>query len=1023
MKKSPPSTNLCLSLLILLLLLLTPAEYIRAQQGRPNVLILNSYHQGEAWTDNEINGIFNEFGKHHPNLIPLVESLDTKRFPTPEHLLFLKEYLLYKYRDKKIDMIIALDNPALDLLVNNGADLFPEVPVVFAGINGYRPEMVEGRKNITGVIERQDVAGTLQMALKLHPQTTQVLAVHDYTASGIAVRRETEEALAEFAAGLDIRYSPNVPFDELSRKLQAMPAGGLVLILTYVTDQAGRTFTREESTRLISSQSSAPVYAMHETRLGFGIVGGLLLEGVEHGRQAAHMANRILLGEDPSQIPVEESRSRCIFDYQVLSRWQIPEQLLPADATVINRPESLWDRHRMILIPALTIMAVLLLSAATMLVMLLRMRRAEAAIRESEERFRTSFDADSIGRTLTDTDGSLLRVNPRLCAMLGYRAEEISTMPFSAITHPDDLAASREGVRCLLAGEQQAYRLEKRYLRKDGSPLWTEMTTTLLRDEQGKPLHFITGILDISERKKTEDALQESEANYRFVLSLMQESLSVIDTDGNFLMANNTAAKNLTGGRPEDLNGKNIQQLIPEDQSRKLLTTFRRTVDSGTPLIQEVLVTLPEGNRWFHNTLQPLEYGREKIKAVLSISLDITERKQAEAEQSKLQAQLHQAQKMEAIGTLAGGIAHDFNNILGAILGYTELVREDCSQNPETVHDLDQILLAGNRAKDLVRQILAFSRQAEAEKIPLQPAVIVKEALKLLRASLPTTIAINQDIDAETALILADPTQIHQLTVNLCTNAFHAMEEHGGTLSVSLSNVRLPHREQGANDDMATKPFVRLSISDTGTGIASEIRENIFDPYFTTKGAGKGTGMGLAIVHGIVKSYGGTITCESQPGRGTTFHITLPALTEFTPTIEALDKEAAISAGNERILLIDDEEILLEITQTTLQRLGYHVTVRRSSLEALSSFQNQPTAYDLVITDQTMPGMTGFDMARRMLQIRPDLPIILCTGYSSLISEDQALAMGIKGFALKPLAKKDIAALIRKVLNGNSLQT
>jgi PAS domain S-box-containing protein len=987
------------------------------------VLILNSYHQGEAWTDNEIIGIFSEFGKHHPNLIPLVESLDTKRFPAPEHLLFLKEYLLYKYRDKKIDMIIALDNPALDLLVKNSADLFPEVPVVFAGINGYRPEMLEGRKNITGVMERQDVVGTLKMALKLHPPITRVLAIHDYTASGIAVRRETEEALAEFAAaGLDIRYSANVPFDQLSHELQAMPAGGLVLILTYVTDQAGRTFTREESTRLISAHSSAPVYAMHETRLGFGIVGGLLLEGVEHGRQAAHMADRILLGEDPSQIPVEESRSRCILDYQVLNRWQIPEQLLPAGATVINRPESLWDRHRMILIPALAIMTILLLSAATMLVFLLRMRRAEAKIRKSEERFRTSFDADSIGRTLTSADGILLRVNPRLCEMLGYRAEEISTMPFSAITHPDDLAASREAVRCLLAGEQNVYRLEKRYLHKDGSPLWTEMTTTLLRDEQGKPLHFITGILDISERKTAEDALQESEANYRFVLGLMQESLSVIDTDGNFLMANNTAAKNLTGGRPEDLNGKNIQQLLPEEQGRKLLTTYRRTVDSGTPLVQEVLVTLPQGNRWFHNTLQPLEYGRERIKAVLSISLDITEQKQAEVDRNKLQAQLHQAQKMEAIGTLAGGIAHDFNNILGAILGYAELVRDDCSQNSETVRDLDQIILAGNRAKDLVRQILAFSRQAEAEKIPLQPAFIVKEALKLLRASLPTTIAIIQDIDAETAPILADPTQIHQLTVNLCTNAFHAMEEQGGTLTVSLSSVHLPHREQGENDGMATETFVRLSISDTGTGIAPEIRENIFDPYFTTKVAGKGTGIGLSIVHGIVTSYGGTITCESQPGQGTTFHITLPALTELAPMIEDLDKEAAIPAGNERILLIDDEEILIEITQTMLQRLGYHVTVRRSSLEALSSFQNQPEAYDLVITDQTMPGMTGMDLARCMLQIRPNLPIILCTGYSSLISEDKAMAMGIKGFALKPLAKKDIAALIRKVLNGKSVQ-
>ncbi len=387
---------------------------------------------------------------------------------------------------------------------------------------------------------------------------------------------------------------------------------------------------------------------------------------------------------------------------------------------------------------------------------------------------------------------------------------------------------------------------------------------------------------------------------------------------------------------------------------------------------------------------------------------------QEQKKRTRLEQELIQAQKMEAIGTLAGGIAHDFNNILSAILGYAELAQEDCPPGSQIVNDLDEVIQAANRARDLVKQILAFSRQSETEKIPLQPSVIVKEIIKLLRSSLPTTIDIQQDIDEDTGLILADPTQIHQVVMNLCTNAYHAMEETGGTLSLSLKKKVLFQADLLDVPHILPGNFIQLSIMDSGKGIAPEIRERIFDPYFTTKETGKGTGMGLAIVHGIVKSYGGFITCHSRIGEGTVFDITLPSMEEHTiPEAKPLE---VIPAGTERILLIDDESILVKMGQTMLERLGYTVTVRTNSLEALSTFKNQPEAFDLVITDQTMPGMTGVDLAQRMLKIRPDLPIILCTGHSNLISEEKARSVGIKGFALKPLTRKDIAEIIRKVL-------
>ncbi len=343
------------------------------------------------------------------------------------------------------------------------------------------------------------------------------------------------------------------------------------------------------------------------------------------------------------------------------------------------------------------------------------------------------------------------------------------------------------------------------------------------------------------------------------------------------------------------------------------------------------------------------------------------------------------------------------------------MAKDDSPAGSRARSDIGQVLNASHRAKELVKQILAFSRQSQTEHIPLQPALIIKEAVKMLRSSLPTTIDIQQDIDPQAGIILADPTQIHQVLINLCANAFHAMEATGGTLSISLKMAPLSFEDLTCEPLVQPGQFVQLSIGDTGMGIAAEIQEKIFDPYFTTKEVGKGTGMGLAIIHGIVKNSGGVISFQSQPGKGTVFHVYLPVIAKID--LPENEQEDRIQRGNERILYIDDEEMLVEMGKDMLESLGYRVTAKTNSIKALSTFENQPLEFDLVITDQTMPGMTGSDLAQRILQIRPGMPIILYTGFSSLISEKKASELGIQGFALKPLAKKDIAAIIRKVLD------
>lgn len=390
--------------------------------------------------------------------------------------------------------------------------------------------------------------------------------------------------------------------------------------------------------------------------------------------------------------------------------------------------------------------------------------------------------------------------------------------------------------------------------------------------------------------------------------------------------------------------------------------------------------------------------------------------RKAEEERINLQTRLRQAQKMEAIGTLAGGIAHDFNNILTPILGYAELIKEELPKGSEIWKNQGQIITAGKRAQELVRQILSFSRQTEQEKQLIQIHLIIKEALKLLRSSIPTTIEIREDIDTKCGLLLADPSQIYQVIMNLCTNAYQAMVENGGTLSVVLKPIQLALEDHPERLDLRPGAYQKLEVSDTGCGIPAEIMERIFEPYFTTKEKGRGTGLGLSIVHSFVQNHHGHIAVYSEPGKGTTFHVYLPQATTSKPGLEK-DSEKQLLRGSERILLVDDEEVIGQLQQQVLESLGYQVTVMTSSMDTLMLFREQPDNFDLVITDMAMPNMNGAELARQIFAIRPDIPVVLCTGFSELINEEKAKAIGISAYIMKPVSKEDLAKVVRKVMD------
>jgi signal transduction histidine kinase/ActR/RegA family two-component response regulator len=401
---------------------------------------------------------------------------------------------------------------------------------------------------------------------------------------------------------------------------------------------------------------------------------------------------------------------------------------------------------------------------------------------------------------------------------------------------------------------------------------------------------------------------------------------------------------------------------------------------------------------------------------ILTITRDISDLKSAQEEREQLKTQLIQAQKMEAIGTLAGGIAHDFNNILGAIIGYSEMALYDTKKDSMEHYNIDQVLRAGHRAKDLVKQILAFSRKSEQDKNVISLATIVAEALKLLRASLPTTIEIRQNIEPNLDAIFADPTQMHQVVMNLCTNAAHAMGDTSGILKVELHNVDLSVKKAAQYPELNPGSYVKLSISDTGHGMDSETLDRIFDPYFTTKEQDKGAGMGLAVVHGIVKGHGGVIQVKSKPDKGTRFDILFPVMDRQMESETAELK--ALPNGNEHILFIDDEETLIDLAKSMLKKLGYRVKTRTRPDKALEIFAAAPHKFDLVISDMTMPGMTGDSLASELMKIRSDIPVIICTGYSERINEQRARDLGVKGLMMKPFTIRSLSKTVRDALDG-----
>jgi two-component system, cell cycle sensor histidine kinase and response regulator CckA len=879
-RRAPVSAAL-LAIALLLSLLWVPSA-LAAQR----ILLLNSYHQGFKWTDDITHGVQSVLAKEVPGVQLHIEYMDTKRIYDPQYYDHLVSLYSYKYRDTHFDAIIASDNNAYDFLLRFRDLLFGDVPVVFCGVNYFKPTSLGGRRGFTGVNEEADLESGIKLILRLHPDTRRIVVVNDSTPSGLQVKQRLKQLIAEGEFKVEFRLWEDITMQTLERRVADLKPGDILFYTFFIRDKVGAFYEFDESITRIAAKCPIPIYGAWDFNLGYGIVGGMLTSGYFQGESAGRLSVRVLAGEPAEKIPViMQSPNRYMFDYVQLQRFDIDTADLPAGSIIINQPENLYTKHRALFWGVLLSIILLHFIIFSLFLNILRRRRAEAAVKKSEETLRATFESTDDGLLVTDENGRIRQSNARF---------------------------------------QQIWQIPKALLNQEA-------------DQQ-----------------------------------LMDHLLEELENPEHFLL-----------------------------RARQLQRSGQRGLEE---------LRLQDGRvlEWFSC---PLVIDAGQVGRVWSFR-DITRRQEMEA-------QLLQAQKMEAIGTLAGGIAHDFNNRLQTITGYAQLLLLDKALTSDDRHKLKAIDRAAERACALAEQLLLFSRKIDSKLRPMDLNHEIKAVAKLLQSTLPKMVAINLQLDEEVAIVNADAAQIEQVLMNLAINASHAMP-NGGKLTITTQTVVLNEIYCQGKVGLSPGHYARLSVIDTGRGMDRATQAHIFDPFFTTKELGRGTGLGLSMVHGIIQNHRGHISCTSKPGRGTRFDLLLPAL---PLDAEAANRESAnvvtLPRGDERILLVDDDVDNLEIGRSILERFGYQLTTSSSSRRALTLFHGSDQVFDLVILDLSMPHMGGLESIRVLKAHHQDVKILIASGYGADAIVQEAISAGALGFVRKPYQLAELIQTVRKILDGH----
>ncbi len=651
---------------------------------------------------------------------------------------------------------------------------------------------------------------------------------------------------------------------------------------------------------------------------------------------------------------------------------------------------------------------------------IIQRKNAEEDLRRSEERYRLIADnaTDTIW-IMQISDFTFSYVSPSVKYLLGYNSDQFVKLGLEHVLSKRSIQEVRSAISKELEFESQNKNslprnraLEIEMIKQDGSTIWAEVTARFLVDDGGTPDRVLGITRDITQRRELEKRLKQINTD----LSLAQQISGIGNWSVDPESGVQTWSEELYEIHERDpklgpYSYDELKTLYPGKWSGILDSATQEAISNGTPYNIELKLTLPSGNiKWVNSICEPVfEQGAYSLHGTVQ---DITERK-------NLESRIQQVQKMEALGTLAGGIAHDFNNILSSIIGFAELAKLDLHEDEEAKNNLDQVLTAGLRARDLVKHILTFSRKADAQKTMMQIVPLIKECLKFLKASISPNIELRYSFERTDIMVLSDPTQLHQILMNLFTNAAYAMKEKGGILDVKLDSIHILKNDMFQMKKLVPGKYIHLVISDTGSGIPKDLTEKIFEPFFTTKGRGEGTGMGLSTVYGIIKEMKGDISVYSEEGAGSTFRILIPEVISGTQ-VETDHEQIQLITGKGKILLVDDEMSIIDWTSQVLLKLGYEVITACNGIDAVDQFLKSPSSYDLVLSDLAMPEISGIDLSKRIRMERPDIPIILCTGFSDGLTSDIIQNYGISSMIMKPLIASELSQAISTALDNNS---
>jgi PAS domain S-box-containing protein len=991
---------------------------------KKNVLVLNSYNYGYGWTDSIMKGI--ESALKPGAYILNVEYMDTKRIEDDTY--FEKLYDLYKYRFKNavFDVIIASDDNAFNFLKTYKNDLFGElVPIVFCGVNYFRDEDIASRRDITGVVEEYDVKGTIEIMDRIHPNLKEIVVISDKTATGVANTRKTREIFSQYFPGHIYTVLDYLSMAELLQRVKDLPSETAALYLGFIIDRTGQSFVPlEESLAAISRESKVPLYSVWEFTLE-SVVGGMITSGFYQGETAARMAQRLLAGETAAGIPVMKVCPNVpMFNYEQMVRFGIDRARLPAESLIIHAPQTAYPVEKGWII-SVAVVFLLLLSAILGLVVNIRRRyHAEKAAQTEKERYRLLVKQVPGIVYQGYADYSMDCFDDKIEALTGYKQEEFNSraVKWNTLLLEEYVEPLKNQLKHALKNDG-FYVSEFRIRKKSGEIIWVQSRNQVVKNTQGR-MERISGVFfDITEHKRVEESLRESEEYnrqlyagarrtaelYRSLLSSSADAIVIYDMEGRVQFLSPSFTR-IFGWGLEELFGKTIP-FVPDSEIEATMNEVRKVLEGATCSNFESLRYDKSGGI-LNVTLSASRYtDHEGTPAgILVILRDMTQTK-------IMETQFRQAQKMEAVGTLAGGVAHDFNNLLQAINGYAELLLLDKSPEDAGYHNLMQIQKACSRAAQLIQQLLAFSRKVEGVRRRLDLNQEVLEAEKVLHRTIPKMIAIELRLSGSLWSVHADPVQLEQILLNLGSNAADAMPE-GGRLVIETQNVSVD--EEFCRDHLGAKPgnYVLLSVSDTGPGMDQETLQHIFEPFFTTKEVGKGTGLGLASVYGIVKSLGGYISCSSEPGQGAIFKIYLPAVEHVGTQAEGGAEETALRGGNETILVVDDEAPVRDVATEILRYFGYEVLAADSGEAALDLYRTREGGIDLIVLDLGMPGMGGHKCLRELKAIDSSAKVLIASGYSmdSLVRE--SLEIGGVGFVGKPYQLKDLVTKIRMFLDG-----